>query len=296
MRIYHFLYLFALSLFSMMSLASACPDIDGITDLNCDKKLVIVCFGDSITSGRGDSAGLGYPGRLKLLLPNAEIYNLGVPGENTYSGRNRAAVQFPTIPADYTIILQGVNDYWVSRPSAVTTRNNLLEIKAIAESFGSAAVIANLLPLNRTKQGPWVLEVNNAINPFTGINFFSLGKSVLSSDNIHPNGTGYQLMATRVRDFLQAVSLVNKPADLDSDGVYDIAEPFYGTDPTLWDTDGDGISDGDEIFKYGTDPLKVDTDGDGFSDYDEIFVLGSDSLDPRPKAPVIKSIKVMPLE
>jgi len=52
----------------------------------------------------------------------------------------------------------------------------------------------------------------------------------------------------------------------------------YGTDPLKWDTDGDGLSDWDEIFVHGTDPLKWDTDGDGLSDFDEIFIHGTDPL------------------
>lgn len=47
------------------------------------------------------------------------------------------------------------------------------------------------------------------------------------------------------------------------------------------DTDGDGISDYDEIFIYGTSPYLADTDGDGISDYDEIFVYGTDPLCPE---------------
>ena len=37
------------------------------------------------------------------------------------------------------------------------------------------------------------------------------------------------------------------------------------------DTDGDGLSDQEELFFYYTDPNNSDTDGDGYSDYDEIF-------------------------
>ncbi|MDY6837608.1 MAG: hypothetical protein SWH78_06515 [Thermodesulfobacteriota bacterium] len=42
------------------------------------------------------------------------------------------------------------------------------------------------------------------------------------------------------------------------------------------DTDGDGISDYDEINEYGTDPYKVDTDGDGLNDGDELAYWGED--------------------
>jgi hypothetical protein len=44
------------------------------------------------------------------------------------------------------------------------------------------------------------------------------------------------------------------------------------------DTDGDGISDGDEVYVHGTDPSDSDTDGDGVSDGDEL-TAGTDPLD-----------------
>lgn len=45
--------------------------------------------------------------------------------------------------------------------------------------------------------------------------------------------------------------------------------PFNTPLPT--DSDGDGISDSDEVNKYGTDSANADTDGDGISDYEELF-------------------------
>lgn len=46
------------------------------------------------------------------------------------------------------------------------------------------------------------------------------------------------------------------------------------------DTDGDGLSDYDEIYVYGTSPYLEDTDGDGISDYDEVM-QGTDPLCPE---------------
>ncbi|MFA6490637.1 MAG: hypothetical protein WCT43_01995, partial [Candidatus Magasanikbacteria bacterium] len=37
------------------------------------------------------------------------------------------------------------------------------------------------------------------------------------------------------------------------------------------DTDGDGLSDSDEVKIWLTDPLKADTDGDGYLDGSEIL-------------------------
>ena len=52
-------------------------------------------------------------------------------------------------------------------------------------------------------------------------------------------------------------------------------DPGYGTDPLLTDTDGDGLSDGEEATA-GTSPLYVDTDRDGLPDDWEL----SHGLDP----------------
>jgi hypothetical protein len=44
-------------------------------------------------------------------------------------------------------------------------------------------------------------------------------------------------------------------ADSDGDGLYDDDETdVYGTDPAVYDTDGDGFGDGEEIY-YGSNPL-----------------------------------------
>ncbi len=47
------------------------------------------------------------------------------------------------------------------------------------------------------------------------------------------------------------------------------------------DTDGDGLSDYDELYIHETSPYLADTDGDGISDYDEIFVNKTDPLCPE---------------
>jgi hypothetical protein len=69
--------------------------------------------------------------------------------------------------------------------------------------------------------------------------------------------------------------------DYDADGLLDGEEVYiYGTDPLNNDTDGDGLLDGEEIYQYGTSPIAWDTDGDGVSDADELFTFGTNPLDP----------------
>ncbi len=80
--------------------------------------------------------------------------------------------------------------------------------------------------------------------------------------------------------------------DRDHDGLSDIDEARYHTDPDNPDTDGDGLKDGDEVA-IGTDPLNPDTDGDGFADGLEV-ACGSDPLAPgsTPAASCILALTV----
>ncbi len=59
--------------------------------------------------------------------------------------------------------------------------------------------------------------------------------------------------------------------DLDNDRLNTREELDLGTDPANYDTDGDGLFDGEEVKIYRTDPLNPDTDGDGYLDGEEVF-------------------------
>ena len=59
--------------------------------------------------------------------------------------------------------------------------------------------------------------------------------------------------------------------DSDQDGLWDAEELLLGTDPTVQDTDGDGLTDGAELDLFNTDPLNADSDEDGVSDALELF-------------------------
>ncbi len=78
--------------------------------------------------------------------------------------------------------------------------------------------------------------------------------------------------------------------DTDTDGLADYLELVYGTDIDKIDTDGDGLSDGQEVYLTGTDPAKYDSvrtgisdaetdmDGDGLSNRRELE-LGTNPLE-----------------
>lgn len=79
-------------------------------------------------------------------------------------------------------------------------------------------------------------------------------------------------------DFLDPNNPDDADLDEDEDGLSNLREYERETDPENPDTDGDGLTDGDEVDIYNTDPLLADTDGDGLSDGDEINVHGTEPL------------------
>lgn len=67
--------------------------------------------------------------------------------------------------------------------------------------------------------------------------------------------------------------------DTDGDGLTDSEEvKKYITNPLKPDTDSDGINDGEEVKKYNTNPLNVDSDLDDLSDGKEVFTYRTDPL------------------
>lgn len=67
--------------------------------------------------------------------------------------------------------------------------------------------------------------------------------------------------------------------DSDTDGLADFLEDELGTDKYNNDTDGDGLSDGDEVSLFNTDPHNTDSDNDMLSDAEEVSIYGTDPND-----------------
>ncbi len=80
--------------------------------------------------------------------------------------------------------------------------------------------------------------------------------------------------------------------DPDGDGLNNESEASQGTDPTIADSDNDGLADGAEVASHGTDPLEPDSDFDGFTDGEEIAAATApnDVADFPPLIPVIGAI------
>jgi len=101
-----------------------------------------------------------------------------------------------------------------------------------------------------------------------------LVSAVFSSACIGGGGTATQTPKEHVTSSVPSGTgtdtIVSKEVDSDGDGLSNWDEiNVYRTDPDRKDTDGDGLDDGEEV-KIGTNPLGADTDADGIPDGEEL--------------------------
>jgi lysophospholipase L1-like esterase len=253
--------------------ASACPKVAKLPDFNCDGEARIAVLGDSLVFGFGDTANNnkgGYVLRTQKKFPGATISNFGVLGlqtqdllldiERAFDGRGESALANALVKADVVILDVGRNDRWLFGEPATAFRNlkraSALIKKRVTEVVDTPPLVITAVMMypNRGSQGPWmkdldalILKSHSTANP-ANLRFDLVSKRLLSEDQIHPTPKGYSAIASVLIKYLttEYPKIVTKlRVDEDKDGLYDIFEKSkFNTDPTLADTDGDGVVDG----------------------------------------------------
>lgn len=189
----------------------------------------ILCFGDSLTYGRGEIPSRGWVQRLKedfeTELIHKGVYNLGIPGETSQSLKHRIKKELkPRIwyrkdSDKYIAIIQvGINDVKsvISKNNNVTSKDafkqNIIDILSYAKQEVDGVIVLGILGVDEVKTQPFeknvyfsnkdVLEYNEILEKvaqelnISFLNFYSQFNSKtpeLFVDGIHLNSKGYDL-------------------------------------------------------------------------------------------------------
>jgi lysophospholipase L1-like esterase len=208
----------ALSLASCSSSGSSAPeDVD--PDFGANDPDVVVALGDSITFGlydkgvdscdeseRGDG---GYPARLQGLVSKS-VVNAGVCGENSREGASRVASVLKSYRPGVLLIDYSPNDLYLGTDALIS---NLRTMITAARNNGTVPILGTMVPARGEHRGwePFIRSANAKIldlcfeqniecaDLFEAFandpGFLESPYALLSSDGLHPNAAGYELMA-----------------------------------------------------------------------------------------------------
>lgn len=121
-------------------------------------------------------------------------------------------------------------------------------------------------------QEPQIIPETTPTNMQTGVSpLDTTATSSLSTTTPIDNNTATAAQSLELNYGTSTSTVANTGLDTDGDGLTDADEiNIYHTDPNKVDTDGDGLTDYEEVKIYHTDPNNPDTDGDGYKDGAEV--------------------------
>ena len=205
----------------------------------------VLCFGDSITFGRGEQPCLSWPGRLKKYFEPQEfwncVYNLGIPGETSkgllerFDYETRVRLASSRLDKYIIIIATGMNDSrWDGLPKNNKPRvneeefeRNVKELINKAKGYSTGLFFIGLTPVDEKKTLPFEQTSfeNERVKRFNGIikklcednevlfldYFDSFNDETWPSklaDGVHPNSAGYDLIFEKIKEFLEENNLL----------------------------------------------------------------------------------------
>ncbi len=278
--------------------------------------LILILFGVSITTNaQFKEWGTKFGARYSLLLPQNEFPNVGFGGNDDFAFDNytmsyllEGFVGFELTPAFELDINAGYGSYagfqfnyegyYKSEiiPVGLRFRIAPFDLKGWNPYFylgGGIMHYSNKYPELSTVTSPKDVKSEG----WTGLFPIGIGAEFALSDMVLADfsiggaySSGFDLNnydnGSNIVDAYYNVSLgltitgESCSSDRDMDGLGKCEEERLGTSPRNPDTDGDGLTDGEEVQVYKTKPLLSDTDLDGLNDFDEVKKYKTDPLNP----------------
>jgi len=189
------------TLFFSSLLFTGCDSGPGIKPFN--QESVVLAFGDSLTHGTGASAGQSYPDVLSELL-GRQVINGGIPGEVSAAGLKRLPAVLEEYKPTLVILCHGGNDF-LRKLSQATTSSNLDAMITLIRSRGADVVLVGVPKIGFGLQVPELysqIADQYTIPLQKEILVDLLSDNSMKSDVIHPNATGYRLMAEAIYDLI----------------------------------------------------------------------------------------------
>lgn len=156
----------------------------------------ILAFGDSLTAGTGAGEAESYPAVLSNLI-GRKVINAGVPGEVSASGLQRLPELLDRERPALLILCHGGNDL-LGRANHQLIADNLRSMIRMAGERGISVLLIAVPSPDFSLKPPSLYEklakefkVPIEIKSLPHI----LSKSSLKSDHIHPNASGYRMLA-----------------------------------------------------------------------------------------------------
>lgn len=164
----------------------------------------IICFGDSITFGYGVEPGEDYPSALGRLL-GIPVINAGIDGDTSTEALKRLDSDVLTRDPLLVIIEFGGNDFLRKIPREDTV-SNIREMVDKVQGKGAIVALVDIsagmfmrdyrLAFSKIAREKGVIFIASILN---GI----ITNPSMKSDFLHPNTSGYKLIARRVYDSIK---------------------------------------------------------------------------------------------
>ena len=167
---------------------------------------IIICFGDSLTSGTGATTGMDYPSQLAGII-GKPVINRGISGDTTSRARRRLDRDVLSAKPDVVLITLGGNDLKNGVTKNVAFANLEYIVKTIQDS-GAKVIVGGLkFPGRDRGYGKGYEDLARQTGAILIPNIFDgvVDNPSLMSDPIHPNNAGYRIIAQRFSSALASV-------------------------------------------------------------------------------------------
>ena len=170
---------------------------------------LVLAFGDSLTYGYG-APDQSYPKQLQPLIKR-EVINAGIPGELSSTGLQRLPKLLERYHPSLVILCHGGNDI-LRRMSQEQLKENLAAMIRLCRKYRAQVLLVDVPALGML--GLKTLPLYAELSREEGVLYEGeiLAKiendPALKSDTIHPNASGYRLMAEAFKKVLKAHGVI----------------------------------------------------------------------------------------